>query len=62
MNQDKISVEIAKLQRAKVVLIDYLKQKADDEDWHGVSDAANDLRDIESELKAYWVAMGVMND
>jgi len=30
---------------------DYLQMKVDNKDWHGVQDAASDLRDIESELK-----------
>jgi hypothetical protein len=29
----------------------YLQLKVDEEDWHGVADAAMDLRDIDSELK-----------
>lgn len=29
-------------------LIDYLRMKADEADWHGVSDAANDLRELEA--------------
>ena len=30
------------------ILIAYLYMKADCEDWHGVSDAANDLREIDA--------------
>jgi len=30
------------------VLIAYLRNKADIGDWHGVSDAANDLRELEA--------------
>lgn len=30
------------------ILIDYLLMKAQHEDWHGVSDAANDLREIDA--------------
>lgn len=33
-------------------LIEYLKAKVDREDWHGVSDAANDLRELEAEQRA----------
>lgn len=29
------------------ILIEYLKVKVEERDWHGVSDAANDLREIE---------------
>ena len=38
------------LSRARPVLIDYLRLKLDAEDWHGVQDAASDLRDLDSEL------------
>lgn len=30
------------------LLISYLKMKVDEGDWHGVSDAANDLRELEA--------------
>lgn len=33
----------------RATLIQYLKVKADQADWHGVSDAANDLRVLEAE-------------
>lgn len=33
-------------------LIEYLLMKVEQSDWHGVSDAANDLRDLESAHKA----------
>lgn len=29
-------------------LIDYLLMKVEQEDWHGVSDAANDLREMDA--------------
>ena len=32
-------------------VIEYLLAKAKEEDWHGVSDAANDLREIDAEVK-----------
>jgi len=31
------------------VLIEYLLMKAQQEDWHGVSDAANDLREMDAQ-------------
>ena len=33
------------------ILIDYLLMKAQHEDWHGVSDAANDLRKMDAREK-----------
>lgn len=32
----------------KLILIAYLKMKTEDGDWHAVSDAANDLRELEA--------------
>lgn len=32
------------------VYVAYLKMKVEEEDWHGVSDAANDLRELEAEI------------
>lgn len=39
------------LQAQKEVMIRYIHLKLAEEDWHGVQDAASDLRDIASELK-----------
>lgn len=33
-------------------MIDYLKMKVDEQDYHGVADAAMDIRDIDSALEA----------
>ena len=33
------------------VLREYLKMKAEQRDWHGVSDAANDLRELEAQQR-----------
>lgn len=41
---------IHELEANRPRLIDYLKMKQDAEDWHGVQDAASDLRDLDSEL------------
>lgn len=40
-----------KYQEQRTKLIEYMKMKIDQQDWHGVSDAANDLRDLDSEWK-----------
>jgi len=39
------------LQDHRRVLLEYLRVKTDAEDWHGVADAACDLREIDAELK-----------
>jgi hypothetical protein len=36
----------------KVVLLDYLQVMIALEDWHGVSDVANDLRELEAKQDA----------
>jgi len=33
------------------VLVDYIRLKIEQADWHGVSDAANDIRVIEAQIK-----------
>jgi len=39
------------LARMRQTLVAYLHDKVADEDWHGVSDAANDLREVDAELR-----------
>lgn len=39
-------------------LVEYLKAKVAKEDWHGVSDAANDLRELEAERRGALARMG----
>jgi hypothetical protein len=38
--------------RSRAALITYLKHKVDIADWHGASDACNDLRVLEAEHSA----------
>jgi hypothetical protein len=40
------------LHRRRVITISYLLVKAENEDWHGVADAAMDLREIDAKLEA----------
>jgi hypothetical protein len=35
----------------RATMVAYLRMKVDEEDWHGVADAATDLREIEVELR-----------
>lgn len=37
------------LEGRKALMIEYLNMKVAEQDWHGVADAAMDLRDIEAE-------------
>lgn len=39
------------LPERKSTLIAYLRMKVDEQDWHGVADAAMDLRELEIEIK-----------
>ena len=42
-------IEIKKgLDAAEEIMIDYLLLKVQQKDWHGVSDAANDLREMDA--------------
>lgn len=42
-----------KFEERKRIYLDYIRLKTEEEDWHGVSDAANDLRELylEEQLK-----------
>lgn len=42
-----------KLNERKKGMVDYLVLKLKEEDWHGVQDAASDIRDIEAERIGY---------
>jgi len=39
------------IEERKITMIKYLKLKLEEEDWHGVMDAAADLRELEVEKK-----------
>lgn len=45
------SSRIGELEEHKRVMTDYLFIKTAQKDWHGVQDAASDLRDIEAEVQ-----------
>ena len=34
----------------RIKLIEYMKMKIEEEDWHGVQDAGSDLREIDAKL------------
>lgn len=40
-----------RLQERRKVLIGYLAEVVKEEDWHGVQDAASDLREVDAELR-----------
>lgn len=42
----------------KEVMLEYLQIMIAREDWHGVADAAMDLRDMEAEKRSYDVPIG----
>lgn len=43
--------KIAQLQNSKAVRVEYLQSLIVEEDWHGLMDAAADIREIEAEIK-----------
>ena len=45
------------LEQRKAIILSDLKMKVEAEDWHGVADAAMDLREIEAQIKCIPVAM-----
>lgn len=44
-------VKIADLKLKKLGMVAYLKLKLDSEDWHGVQDAASDIRELEAMIR-----------
>lgn len=50
MIKEQILQMVDDLKVRRVTMIEYLLLKVKERDWHGVADAAMDLRDIESEL------------
>ena len=49
------------LQEQRDALIEYLKAKLVQEDWHGVSDAANDLRVLDMQISMQGYALKTVN-
>jgi hypothetical protein len=43
--------DLAHLRARRENYIRYLRDRIDDEDWHGASDAANDLRELDVEIR-----------
>ena len=43
------------------LLIEYLKMKVDEGDWHGVADAAMDLREVEAEHTGFHKGLNYTN-
>ena len=47
----KMGERLKMLAESRVLHVKYLDMKIAEEDWHGVSDAANDLREIDAEAR-----------
>ena len=45
---ERLQLELCKTTLDRSVMISYLLMKVRQEDWHGVSDAANDLREMDA--------------
>lgn len=51
LNADVVNKVMTDLENERESLIRYLQMKVNTQDWHGVADAAMDLRDVDSALK-----------
>lgn len=47
-----IEERLKDLAKRKHLFVSYLKDRVLVEDWHGVQDAASDIREIEAEMRA----------
>ena len=45
--------ELAKLRASREVMISYMIDKMQGQDWHGVMDAAADLREIDAKIEVF---------
>lgn len=59
--KDMIQTRIDAIQENLNVLMHYLNTKNSLQDWHGVSDAANDIRELNSEWKALQSVLDFIN-
>lgn len=59
---NNINEYIDYLKKRKSKMVDYLLLKVSEEDWHGVADAAMDIRDIESERIGAETVHVIIND
>ena len=50
--KEAIQGSISTLKHRKEQMIDYLLMKVEIGDWHGVADAAMDIREIDAEIRA----------
>lgn len=42
---------MSEYERHRRILIEYLRMKVEQQDWHGVADAANDLRELDAHYR-----------
>lgn len=57
--RDELEARKLELQGERVTLRAYMADKEKNEDWHGVQDAASDLRELDIELRVLeWIASG----
>ena len=55
----KINKKIKELNKRLNVMKIYLDMKREEEEWHGIEDAASDIRDIEAQI---YVLEEILND
>lgn len=50
---------LERLRKRRETMMEYLIMKFSEWDWHGVQDAASDIRDIESEMRGVEKCVGL---
>lgn len=60
--KDYLASRLAYIKSSRETMEEYLHLKITEEDWHGVADAAMDLRDLEAEKKTFKSILGVINN
>lgn len=54
-----IKLKVLELEKNKSLMISYLKLKLTEQDYHGVQDAASDIRDIDSMIDGLRFGIGI---
>ena len=58
LTPSQILAEANRLKAKRSLMVEYLRLKLDEDDMHGVQDAASDIRDIDAEVKGLEWAIG----
>lgn len=58
----ELTLKVAELELDMVKMREYLVMKVKENDWHGVADAAMDMRDIENKLLGIQIAQKMLRE